>query len=151
MVNSGMNSLIGEYRITLDEKGRILFPSKLKSALTENSLFVTKSLDCCLWLYTPDRWNELQTKLLEGTSSFSPRDRQLLRRLLAPAQEVEFDKAGRLSIPQILREYAGLSKDCVVVGVGRNIELWDAEAYRKAVEEFEPAAADAAQALDLRF
>ncbi|MCR5723980.1 MAG: division/cell wall cluster transcriptional repressor MraZ [Treponema sp.] len=147
-----MNLLYGEYRVTLDEKGRILFPAKLRSALTENSLFITKSLDNCLWLYTPERWNELQTGLMENTSSFSARNRQLLRRLLAPAQEVEFDKAGRLSIPQILREYAALSKDCVIAGVGRNIELWDAETYRKNLDEFEPSLEEAAQELsDVKF
>lgn len=147
-----MNSLIGEYRNTLDDKGRILFPAKLRGALTAHSLFVTKSLDNCLWLYTPDRWNELQTKLLESTSSFSVRNRQLVRRLLAPAQEVEFDKAGRLSIPQILREYASLTKECVIAGVGSKIELWDAEAYRKAVDEFEPSLEEAAEELSgLRF
>lgn len=147
-----MNLLYGEYRVTLDEKGRILFPAKLRSALTENSLFITKSLDNCLWLYTPERWNELQAGLMENTSSFSARNRQLLRRLLAPAQEVEFDKAGRLSIPQILREYASLSKDCVIAGVGRNIELWDAEAYRKNLDDFEPSLEEAAQELsDVKF
>lgn len=130
-----MDLLIGEYRNTLDEKGRILFPSKLRNALTETSLFITKSLDKCLWLYTPERWNELQTKLMENTSSFSERNRKIRRYLLGSAQEVEFDKAGRISIPQLLREYAGLSKDCVIVGVDRYIELWDAEAYRKAAED----------------
>ena len=147
-----MDLLIGEYRNTLDEKGRILFPAKLRSALTENSLFVTKSLDKCLWLYTSDRWNELQTKLMENTSSFSERNRRIRRYLLGSAQEVEFDKAGRISIPQPLREHAGLVKDCVIVGVGRNIELWDAEAYRKVMDDFEPSLEEAAEELsELKF
>ena len=68
-------------------------------------------------------------------------------RLLGMAQVVEFDKAGRISVPQILREYAGLTKDCVIIGVDRYVELWDAEAYRKNVEEFEPDAAAAAELL----
>lgn len=149
MVNSGMNLLIGEYRNTLDEKGRILFPSKLRTALTENRLFVTKSLDRCLWLYTPERWFELQTKLMENTSSFSERDRKIRRYLLGSAQEVEFDKAGRISIPQTLRDFANLSKDCVIVGSDRYIELWNAETYDVIAEE--PPTAEDFEAVDIKF
>ncbi|MDE6704511.1 MAG: division/cell wall cluster transcriptional repressor MraZ [Treponemataceae bacterium] len=142
-----MNLLIGEYRNTLDEKGRILFPSKLRAALTQDSLIIAKSLDKSLWLYTPEYWTELKTKLMENTSLFSRQGRMLRDRLLGMAQVVEFDKAGRISVPQILREYAGLTKECVIIGVDRYVELWDAEAYRKNVEEFEPDAAAAAELL----
>ncbi|MCH5288886.1 MAG: division/cell wall cluster transcriptional repressor MraZ [Treponema sp.] len=142
-----MELLIGEYRNTLDEKGRILFPSKLRSALTQDSLIIAKSLDRSLWLYTPEYWTELKTKLMENTSLFSRQGRMLRDRLLGMAQVVEFDKAGRISVPQILREYAGLTKDCVIIGVDRYVELWDAEEYRKNVEGFEPDIAAAAELL----
>lgn len=142
-----MELLIGEYRNTLDEKGRIMFPSKLRAALTQESLIIAKSLDKSLWLYTPEYWTELKTKLMENTSLFSRQGRMLRDRLLGMAQVVEFDKAGRISVPQVLREYAGLTKDCVIIGVDRYIELWDAEEYRKNVEEFEPSASDAAELL----
>ena len=68
-------------------------------------------------------------------------------RLLGMAQVVEFDKAGRISVPQILREYAGLNKECVIIGVDKYVELWDAEEYRKNVEEFEPDVSAAAEML----
>ena len=142
-----MELLIGEYRNTLDEKGRILFPSKLRAALTQESLIIAKSLDKALWLYTPEYWTELKTKLMENTSLFSRQGRMLRDRLLGMAQVVEFDKAGRISVPQILREYAGLNKDCVIIGVDRYVELWDAEEYRKSVEEFEPNISEAAELL----
>ena len=142
-----MELLIGEYRNTLDEKGRIMFPSKLRAALTQESLIIAKSLDKSLWLYTPEYWTELKTKLMENTSLFSRQGRMLRDRLLGMAQVVEFDKTGRISVPQVLREYAGLTKDCVIIGVDRYIELWDAEEYRKNVEEFEPSASDAAELL----
>ena len=142
-----MELLIGEYRNTLDEKGRIMFPSKLRAALTQESLIIAKSLDKSLWLYTPEYWTELKTKLMENTSLFSRQGRMLRDRLLGMAQVVEFDKAGRISVPQVLREYAGLTKECVIIGVDRYIELWDAEEYRKNVEEFEPSASDAAELL----
>lgn len=138
-----MELLNGEYRNTLDEKGRLLFPSKLRSALTQDSLIVTKSPDACLWLYTPEHWTEFENKLLENTSLFSRQDRLLRDYFLGSAQVVEFDKAGRISVPQILREYAKLSKDCMIIGVNRYMELWDADAYRAKMEEFEPSLPDA--------
>ena len=142
-----MDLLIGEYRNTLDEKGRIMFPCKLRAALTQDSLIIAKSLDKSLWLYTPEYWTELKTKLMENTSLFSRQGRMLRDRLLGMAQVVEFDKAGRISVPQILREYAGLTKDCVIIGVDKYIELWDAGEYRKNVEEFELNVSDAAEML----
>ena len=101
-----VNLLTGEYRNTLDEKGRILFPSKLRSELSENSLIVTQGIDRCLWLYTPDEWNVFSEKILKSASPFNEKNRSVIRRIIAPAQEVEFDKSGRLSIPQTLREFA---------------------------------------------
>lgn len=132
---SGMELLTGEYRNTLDEKGRILFPSRLRSEIVDNTLMVTQALDGCLWLFTLDEWKKFSAKLMESASPFSSNSRLVLRRLIAPAQLIEFDKAGRLSIPQSLREYACLSKDCVVLGINRYIELWDASKYKAYLEE----------------
>lgn len=147
-----MELLTGEYRNTLDEKGRILFPSRLRSQITGNVLIITKSIDNCLWLYTPEEWKILSEKIMETASPFDQKARLVIRHLIAPAQEVEFDKAGRLSIPQSLREYAGLSKDCVVLGVNRFIELWDAAKYQKYSEQNESALIDATSALtDITF
>ncbi len=126
-----MDLLTGEYKNTIDEKGRILFPSKLRINLSGNTLIVTQALDRCLWLYTPDEWKNLSSKIMGMTSPFNTQNRLVLRRLIAPAQEIEFDKSGRLSIPQSLREYASLSKDCVLLGIGKYLELWDAETYEK--------------------
>lgn len=142
-----MELLIGEYRNTLDEKGRVLFPSKLRSALTQDSLIIAKGLGKSLMLYTPEYWTEFKTRLLENTSLFSQQGRLLRTRFLGTAQVVEFDKAGRISVPQLLREYAGLTKDCVIVGVERYVELWDAEEYRKNMEDIENSLPDAMGAL----
>lgn len=151
MVKSGMELLTGEYRNTLDEKGRILFPSKLRNELfgetEKNVLIVTQSFDHCLWLYTLEEWKLLSSKIMETASPFNKQNRLVLRSLIAPAQEVELDKAGRLSIPQSLREYANLSKDCVILGINRYMELWDAETYSKYLEENDENLKDAAEAL----
>ncbi len=146
-----MELLTGEYRNTLDEKGRILFPSKLRNELfgdsEKNVLIVTQSFDHCLWLYTLDEWKNLSSKIMESASPFSKQNRLVLRSLIAPAQEVELDKAGRLSIPQSLRDYAGLTKDCIILGINRYMELWDAQSYGEYLEENEEDLKDAAEAL----
>ncbi len=142
-----MNLLTGEYRNTLDEKGRILFPSRLRSDVHDNVLIVTQALDHCLWLFTPEEWEKLSSKIMESASPFNPQNRLVLRRLIAPAQPVEFDKSGRLSIPQSLRMYASLDKECVLLGINKYIELWDAAIYQKYLEESESSYLEAAEAL----
>lgn len=143
--------LTGEYRNTLDEKGRILIPSKLKNELFDgadkNVLVVTQSFDRCLWLYTVDEWKSLSAKIMETASPFNSQNRLVLRTLVAPAQEIELDKSGRLSIPQSLREYAGLTKDCVILGINKYIELWDAESYSLYLEANDESLKSAAEAL----
>jgi MraZ protein len=142
-----MDMLTGEYRNTLDEKGRILFPAKLRSELTGDMLIVTQALDHCLWLFTPEEWKIVSSKLMDSASPFNEKNRLVLRRFIAPAQEIEFDRSGRLSIPQSLREYASLSKDCVLLGVNKYIELWDAESYKTYLEQSEASFRDAAEEL----
>lgn len=142
-----MELLTGEYRNTLDEKGRILFPAKMRAELTGNVLIVTQALDNCLWLYTPDEWKNLSSKLMESASPFNTQNRLVLRRLIAPAQEIEFDRSGRLSIPQSLRDYASLTKDCVILGINKYIELWDAESYKKYLADSESSFREATEGL----
>lgn len=151
VVNSGMELLTGEYRNTLDEKGRILFPTRLRNELfaesDKNVLIITQAFDHCLWLYTLDEWKNISSKIMETASPFNQKDRIVLRHFIAPAQEVELDKSGRLSIPQSLREYAHLSKDCVILGINKYMELWDAQAYSDYLGENADSLEEAAEAL----
>ncbi len=142
-----MNLLTGEYNNTIDEKGRVSFPAKLRAELNQNVLIATRGLDRCLWLFTPDEWDLLKNRLMSSASLFNEKNRMVLRRFIAPAQEVEFDKNGRLSIPQSLREYAGLSKDCTVLGVDKYIEIWDAVSYKEYLSASEESFRDAAEGL----
>ena len=146
-----MELLTGEYRNTLDEKGRILFPTRLRNELfaesDKNVLIVTQAFDHCLWLYTLDEWKNISSKIMETASPFNQKDRIVLRHFIAPAQEVELDKSGRLSIPQSLREYAHLSKDCVILGINKYMELWDAQAYSDYLGANADSLEDAAEAL----
>ena len=132
-----MKLLTGEYRNTLDEKGRIMFPTKLRAGISSNVMIVTKSVDRCLWLFTPVEWESMSSKLMANASPFSEQNRIIMRRFIAPAQEIEFDKSGRLSIPQSLREFAGLEKDCVFLGEQRFVELWNAASYESYLCETE--------------
>jgi MraZ protein len=129
--------LTGEYRNTLDEKGRIMFPVRLRSEIDSSALIITRGIDRCLWLFSPEQWKILTDKVMDSASLFQAQSRLVLRRLLAPAQTVEIDKAGRISVPQSLREVAGLNKDCVFLAINKYFELWDSEEYDKYLGESE--------------
>jgi MraZ protein len=122
--------LTGEYKVTLDEKGRISLPANLRKILDEKSLFLTESADNCLWLYPSGEWKEMLKTIMDNTDPFSANYRTIRRRIVGPSQEVEIDKAGRIPVAQSLRDFAGLSKDCVVLGQVEYIEIWAEEKYR---------------------
>ncbi|GMO61297.1 MAG: division/cell wall cluster transcriptional repressor MraZ [Treponemataceae bacterium] len=145
--NASFSLCTGEYKNTMDEKGRILFPTKLRSALNASSFIITQGLDNCLWIFTQSEWQNLCAKIMESASVFNTQNRLVLRRFIAPAQEIEIDAAGRLSVPQVLREYASLSKDCVVLGVSKYIELWDADIYRTYLEQSDSSFKEATEVL----
>ncbi len=140
-----MNLLTGEYNNTIDEKGRISFPAKLRSAVNQNVLMVTKGLDACLWLFTIEEFESFRDKLTGNASMMKKKNLQVVRHFVASAQPVEFDKSGRLSIPQSLREYAHLNKDCTVLGISNFVEVWDAETYCEYQKENEESFREAAE------
>ena len=126
-----MNLFTGEYNNAIDEKGRVSFPAKLRSLVSQNAVIITKGLDRCLWLFTTEEWEVFQSKLMNNASMMKSKSLSVVRHFIAPAQSVEFDKSGRLSIPQSLREYANLSKDCTILGIAKYIELWDFQTYKE--------------------
>ncbi len=141
----GFSLLTGEYNNTIDDKGRVSFPAKLRTAVNQNVLMVTKGLDRCLWLFTTEEWESFQMKLMSNASMMKSRSLNVARHFIAPAQPVEFDKNGRLSIPQSLREYANLSKDCTVLGIAKYMELWDSQTYKEYLAATEESFRDAAE------
>jgi MraZ protein len=124
-----MDLLIGEFNNTLDEKGRVSLPSRFRSLLPENKVFLTQGGEGCIWVCPPDFFNDLLQKVLRSTSIYKESSRVIRRRIIGPAQEVEIDKLGRISIPQSLREFAGLSRDCVVLGQLEYMEIWNIDRY----------------------
>jgi MraZ protein len=125
-----MGLFTGEFRNTLDDKGRVSLPARLRSEVTGSTVIMTQGIDKCLWLFPPEAWNDFSKKLTESVSVFHARTRLVQRRIIAPAQDIEIDKAGRIGIPQSLREFAGLTKECIILGINRYMEVWDAEQYR---------------------
>jgi MraZ protein len=145
-----MELVTGEFRNTLDDKGRLSLPAKLRAGLPGSVLVVTQGVDSCLWVFTPERWTALSEQLFASTSLFHQQARIIQRRIIAPAQEVEIDKAGRIAIPQSLREYARLSKDCVVLGITRRLEIWDVDSYKAWLDSTEADFEAASESLDIQ-
>mgnify|MGYP003328632887 FL=1 len=107
-----------------------MVPASIRKSIAGNLVVVTRGIDRCLWLFPPEEWKEVSTKLVGSSSLFLSRDRMIQRRFLAPAQEIEIDRSGRIAISPTLRDYAGLHKDCIVLGINSYVELWDEKTYR---------------------
>jgi mraZ protein len=140
----GENMFMGEYKHNLDTKGRIIMPSKFRELL-DGQFVITRGLDRCLFAYTEEEWSRIEEKL--KTLPLTKKDaRKFTRLFFSGAAAVEIDKQGRINIPQNLREYAGLTKDCTVIGVSSRIEIWDSAAwedfYTESEDNFEDIAED---------
>ena len=118
---------LGDYQHTLDAKGRVSLPAKFRAEMT-GKLVIAKGFEDCLYVYSADEYNRFVEELL-ATEDFDPRMRRIRRFFTSGAVEAELDSAGRISLPPVLREYAGLKKDVAVTGNGNRIELWDAGAW----------------------
>jgi len=118
---------MGEYNHTIDPKGRVIVPAKFREALGEEFV-VTKGLDGCLFVYDMKEWNAFEEKL--KTLPITNKDaRSFVRFFLAGATGVELDKQGRILLPGVLREFAALNKDVVLVGVASRVEIWSKERW----------------------
>ncbi len=123
---------MGEYHHNIDEKGRIVLPGKFRSDITK--IVVTRGLEKCLYLYTIEDWEKVVNKL--NTLPFTKKDaRTFMRSFFAGASVCEFDKMGRINITSPLVSYAGLTKDCVIIGVNDRIEIWDENTYNAYMQE----------------
>ena len=123
---------IGEYEHSVDAKGRVIMPSKLRTDIGE-TFIVTKGLDGCLFAYSQTEWANFEEKL--KTLPLTVKNaRDFVRFFLSGAIECEIDKQGRFLIPSNLRDYAKLDKEIVILGVGKRIEIWNKEAWQKDAE-----------------
>lgn len=120
---------MGEYNHTVDAKGRLIVPSKFREQLGEEFV-VTKGLDGCLFVYENTEWKALEEKL-HALPLANANARKFSRFFLAGATTCEVDKQGRILLPAILREFAKIDKDAVLVGVGSRIEIWSREIWNQ--------------------
>lgn len=118
---------MGEYQHTVDQKGRLIIPSKFRETLGERFV-VTKGLDRCLFVYSPEEWSNLEQRL-KALPLANKDARAFVRFFFAGATECEIDKQGRILLPANLREYASLNKDVVLVGVLTRVEIWSKEIW----------------------
>lgn len=118
---------MGEYNHTVDPKGRVIVPSKFRETLGDEFV-VTKGLDGCLFVYDMKEWNVFEEKL-KSLPITNKDSRQFVRFFLAGAATVEVDKQGRILIPGVLREFAELTKDVVLIGVASRVEIWSKERW----------------------
>lgn len=123
---------MGEYNHTIDAKGRLIIPSRFREALGD-TFVVTKGLDGCLFVYDNAEWNAFEEKL-KALPITNKEARKFVRFFLAGAAEVEVDKQGRILVPNILREFAQISKDVVLIGVASRIEIWSKERFDSMAE-----------------
>lgn len=119
--------LMGEFHHNLDEKGRIIIPSRLREELGE-SVIITRGLEDCLFIYSEKEWLKVASKLKE--LPFTKKDaRSFTRMLLSGAINADFDKQGRIKIASVLLDYASLEKECVIIGVNDRLEIWSKEKW----------------------
>jgi MraZ protein len=126
---------IGEYQHNIDEKGRMAVPIKFRSRLGKGTT-VTRGLDRCLFVFTEIEWQELAKKLV-ALPMAQANSRAFARLMLAGAMEVVLDSQGRILLPDYLRQYAGLKKQAVVVGVYSRMEIWDEHSWQQYKAETE--------------
>lgn len=120
--------LIGEYEHSLDAKGRLIMPAKLREDMGEKFI-ITKGLDGCLFGFSQEEWTHFEEKL-KTLPLTNKNARDFVRFFLSGAMECEIDKQGRFLIASNLREYANMEKDVVIIGVGTRLEIWQKDKWK---------------------
>ncbi len=135
---------MGEYHHTIDDKGRLIVPSKIRYELG-SSFIITRGLDKCLAIYSNNEWSKVINKYKELPDTKDAR--KFKRFLLSGATSNDFDKQGRVNISQPLINYAELEKDCIIIGVDNHLEVWSKDNWDKFIMENEDDLSDIADKL----
>lgn len=125
-----MTLFLGEFDHSLDDRGRVTLPRKIRQELTRDEVILSRGFDQCIFGFDREQWERESQKHLE-TNLTDPKGREVRRYLFSSAEKVEIDKLGRLLLPAQLKEYANIGKDIVVVGAGDHFELWNIDAWTK--------------------
>jgi len=135
---------MGEFHHTIDDKGRLTIPSKIRYELGTDFV-VTRGLDSCLFIYPKEEWNKVINKYKELPNTKDARN--FMRFFLSGATVNDFDKQGRINIATPLIKYSNLEKDCIIIGVNDHLEIWSKENWEKFINENEDSLSDIADKL----
>ncbi len=135
---------MGEYHHNIDEKGRMIIPSKFRVELGEKFI-LTRGLDNCLFIYPQKEWEHIIEKYKKLPNIKEARN--FMRFFLSGAVECELDKQGRIKIPGPLVKYASLIKDCIVIGVNDRLEIWSKDSWDNFIIENEDNLSEMADSL----
>jgi MraZ protein len=136
---------IGEYKHSLDSKGRLAVPAKFREKLKTGAV-VTRGLDNCLFLYPKNEWRAVAEKLSKLPIG-QAKARAFSRLMLAGAMDVSFDKQGRITLPEYLRDFALINKKAIIAGLYDRLEIWDEREWEKYKKSTEKKSNDIAEAL----
>ena len=134
-----MTGFKGKYEYSIDSKGRVNLPSKLRKNLnpeSDGAFVVTRGLETCLYLYPMETWNRLEQDLSSKLNVYREQDRLFLRTLLMWVHEVALDKQSRIMIPNELLEFAQIKTGVVLIGALDKIEIWDSEELKKYLDRY---------------
>ena len=123
-----MKLFLGEYSHTLDDRGRITLPRKIRQELETYEVVLSQGFDRCIFGYDKKQWEEEAGKQLTASVT-DEKARKLRRYMFAAAEKAEMDKLGRIVLPAHLKEYGSITGDVMVVGAGDHFEIWDTKAW----------------------
>jgi MraZ protein len=126
---------LGEHYHSLDAKGRVIFPARMRDELGAQ-VVLQKGIERCLYVIPPDEWAR-RVADVQRLPTTNPNARRYARFFFSQAQSEQLDKQGRLTVPQAFRDYAGLTREVVVVGSGAQVEIWDRGTWEQSKQEVE--------------
>ena len=127
---------LGEFRHSVDDRNRLALPKKIRIEISGNTLVLARGFEKCILAYTRSDWERETAKELEAPISDS-KGREIKRYLFSGAELVEIDKVGRVLLPQLLKEYAEIGSEAVVIGAGDHFEIWNPRSWKNYLGERE--------------
>ena len=139
--------LTGEYRHSIDAKGRLIVPARLREGLGDD-VVLTAWLEDCIWMWSAQRFEEKGARPLSAERSGNKRKRAIARLIGSQAHSDRIDTQGRITVPQPLRESVGIQRDVMVVGALDHVEIWDPDKWQQEFSAIAAGREDLAQELD---
>lgn len=138
-----MDLRTGTFESTLDDKGRVNIPVRLREWYADTELVITQGMQPSVWIMSSKVWEQVSEKLMNSDALTEEESLLLQYQHILPGQTGEIDKSGRLAIPSAIRRYAQLTKNCLVLSAENRLELWDADLFYSYLNANRPAIQDA--------